>query len=98
MQTFHWSTFIHYRPVGGRKLSEFLLKSILQYRLKHTFHLLLFIAAIFCFLFLNVNSDTRRVISADSVANRKQCSVKIPMLSHHSAVAKDNYVRYRNKN
>lgn len=74
-----------------------LLKSILQYRLKYTFHLLLFIAAIFCSLFVNVNSDTPRVISADSIANRKQYSVKIPMLSHQSAVVKDNYVRYRNK-
>jgi hypothetical protein len=97
-QTFRWSTFIHYRPLGGRNLSESLLKSILYYRLKYTFHLLLFAAAIFCSLFVNVNSDTRRVISADSVANPKQYSVQIPMLSHHSAVAKDNYVRYRNKN
>jgi hypothetical protein len=98
MQTFHWSTFIHYRPLGGRKLSESLLKSVLQYRLKYTFHLLLFIVAIFCSLFVNVNSDTRHVISADSVANRKQHSKNFPMLSYHSAVAKDNYVRYRNKN
>jgi len=71
---------------------------MLQYRLKYTFHLLLLIAAIFCALFVNFNSDTCRVISADTVAYRKQYSVKIPMLSHHPAVAKGNYVRYRNKN
>lgn len=104
----HCLRFLHANPslirfytlqmFGWTKDKRVSFKSILRYRLKFTFHLLLFIAAIFCSLFVNVNSDTRPFISAYSVANRKQYGVKIPMLSHQSVVAKDNYVRYRNKN